>query len=231
MIKMSLITKKGSEVNFMDSSDISKLYIRLKAGEGIKVRVLSAEDYVEYKAHNSFAHKIYPQPCIAPEGKDCPLCIASKSGEDGFDALYPKRRYIFAFGDIETGEIKFWDCSRSQAKDVLSQIEDYSDALGEVAFTFKRTGSGKDTSYKLNPILKLKGDLVEKFHAFDDKEVTLDLFESVLIPKPEKLMLELLYSAGFPMDKYFPDFVHEEPEDTDKETKTDKEADSPEKTF
>lgn len=224
---MSLITGKGQEVNFMDNSDISKLYIRLKAGETLKVRVLGTEDYVEYKAHNSFAHKIYPQPCIAPEGKECPLCIAAKSGVEGFDALYPKRRYLFAFADLETGEIKVWDCSRGQAKDMLSQIEDYADDINDIAFTLKRTGSGKDTSYKLNPILKMKGDLVEKFHSFDGQTVDIDFFESVLVPKPEKLMKELLYSAGFPMEDYFPDFVHEESEDKAKELKEE----TPENTF
>lgn len=226
---MSLVTSKGSDVNFMDSSDVSKLYIRLKAGESIKVRVLGTEDYVEYKAHGSFTHKVYTQPCVAPEGKDCPLCTAAKSGEEGFDALYPKRRYLFAFADIETGEIKVWDCSRGQAKDMLTQIEEYKDDLNDIAFNLKRTGAGKDTSYKLNPILKMKADLAEKFHNFDEKEVPLEFFESVLVPRTDKLMKEVLYSAGFPMNKYFPDFVHEEPEDTE-QSKNEEES-TPEKTF
>ena len=221
---MSLITGKGSEVQFTDNVDLSKVYIRLKANETVKVRVLGTDDYVEYKAHGSFSHKVYTQPCIAPNGVECPLCIASKSGVEGFDALYPRKRYVFAFGDIETGEIRAWDCSKNQAKELLSQIKEYEDDLGDIAFNFKRTGNGKETSYKLNPILKMKGDMVDKFHKFDEEEVPLSFFESVLVPRSEKLMKDVLYQAEFPMTDFFPDYV--KPED-----RAEGNTDTPEGTF
>lgn len=206
---MSLVTGKGSEINFNGNVDLKKVFIRLKENEAVRVRVLGLTDYVEYKAHSDFALKVYTQPCVEPTGKPCPLCIASKSGVEGFDKLYPKKRYLFAFADIDTGELRVWDCSKSQAKDLLGQIKEYADDIEDIAFNFKRTGNKTETSYKLNPILKMKGDDVDKFHKFDDVEVELSFFESVLVPRSEKMMLDILNDAGFPMADFFPEYTPE----------------------
>lgn len=211
---MSLVTGKGSEINFNSNVDLKKVYIRLKEGESVRVRVLGLTDYVEYKAHSEFNLKVYTQPCIEPTGAECPLCKASKSGVEGFDTLYPKKRYVFAFADIDSGELRVWDCSKSQAKDLLGQIKEYADDINEIAFNFKRTGNKTETSYKLNPILKLKGDDVEKFHKFDDVEVELSFFESVIVPRTEQLMLTVLDEAGFPMGDFFPNYVKAEENNT-----------------
>lgn len=217
---MSLISAKGSEVNFNNKVDLKKVYIRLKENEGVRVRVLGLTDYVEYKAHSDFSNKVYTQPCVEPLGTPCPLCIASKSGVEGFDGLYPKKRYLFAFADIDTGELRVWDCSKGQAKDLLAQIKEYADDIADIAFNFKRTGQKTETSYKLNPILKMKGDDQEKFDKFNDVKVEMSFFESVLVPRTEKMMLDILNDAGFPMMDYFPNYTSEEvaegtPEATD----------------
>ncbi|GAB6153688.1 hypothetical protein JCM17380_24380 [Desulfosporosinus burensis] len=206
---MALVTGKGSEINFNSNVDLKKVYIRLKENESVRVRVLGLTDYVEYKAHSEYALKVYTQPCPEPNGQPCPLCVASKSGIDGFDKLYGKKRYLFAFADIDTGELRVWDCSKSQAKDLLGQIKEYEEDIAEVAFNFKRTGQKTETSYKLNPILKMKGDDVDKFHKFDDVEVELTFFESCLVPRSEKMMLDILNDAGFPMAQYFPNYTPE----------------------
>lgn len=209
---MSLVQGKGSEIDFAPEVDLKKVFIRLKDGEDIPVRVLSINDYVEYKAHGSFEHKIYTQACVAPLGEDCPLCRAAKSGIEGFDALYPKKRYLFAFVDLTDGTTRVWDCSKNQAKDMLSQIKEYEDSLDEVAFKLKRTGNKTDTSYKLNPILKMKGAIADKFHEFDDAdEVPVDFFEAVLKPRSTNFMKTILQEAGFPVLKFYPDFVPDNP--------------------
>jgi hypothetical protein len=206
---MSLILAKGTDVNLAGDVDLKTVYIRLKENEAVKVRVLGLTDYVEYKAHSDYNNKIYTQPCIAPTGCDCPLCTAGKSGLEQFKNLYPKRRYLFAFGDLATGKIRVWDCSYGQAKDMLSQIKEYADNINEVAFNFKRTGSKTETSYKLNPILKMKPAEVEQFEALEGVEVGVDFFESVLVPRTEKLMLDVLDDAGFPVTQYYPNYVRE----------------------
>ncbi|URZ16912.1 hypothetical protein [Clostridium felsineum] len=208
---MGLINAKGNEINFEGKVDLKKVFIRLKENQAIKVRVLGLTDYVEYKAHSDFGNKVYTQPCIEPLDKECPLCVASKSGVEGFDGLYVKKRYLFALGDLETGEIRVWDCSKSQAKSLIAQIKDYADDIGETAFNFKRTGNKTETSYTLNPILKLKGEDKEKFSKFDGVEVSDSFFESVLQPRPEQIMLEVLDDAGFPMQDYFPTYRRSEP--------------------
>lgn len=210
---MSIITARGQEVEQTINQkkvDLKNVYIRLKENESVRVRVLGLHDYVEYKAHGSFSHKVYTQPCIEPLNKACPLCVASKSGEEGFDALYAKKRYLFAFADLDTGEIKVWDCSKAQAKSLISQINEYADDINEIAFNFKRTGTKTETKFSLNPILKLKGDDVDKFQKFDGEVIEDSFFESVLVPRSEQMMMDVLKEAGFPVVEYFPNYVEKE---------------------
>lgn len=206
---MSLITGKGNDINFGGNVDLKTVFIRLKDKDSVKVRVLGLTDYVEYKAHSSFEHKVYTQPCVAPLGEECPNCVASKSGVEGFEGLYARKRYVFAFADLDKGQIRVWDCSKNQAKDLIAQIEEYADDINDIAFNFKRTGNKTDTSYKLNPILKMKGDDQEKFNAFDGVEVNMEFFESVLVPRTRDLMIKVLDEAGFPVKEYFPDYTPE----------------------
>lgn len=210
---MSLITAKGTDVEKNLSKknvDLSEVYIRLKEGESIKVRLLGVSDYVEYLAHSSFAHKVYTQPCIAPTGETCPLCVAGKSGIEEFDALYPRKRYMFAFADLDKGSIRVWDCSKAQAKALIAAIKEYEDNINDIAFNFKRSGTRTETTYTLNPILKMKDDDVKKFHEFDGQEVTIEFFENVLQPRSVDMMLDVLAQAEFPVEQYFPDYTPKE---------------------
>ena len=209
---MSVITARGQQVQDSINSkkiDLKEVYIRLKDGDSGKVRVLGLYDYVEYKAHGSFTHGIYTQPCIAVTGKECPLCKAANSGEEGFDVLYAKKRYVFALGDLATGTIKVWDCSKNQAKALIEQINEYKDDIDTLAFNFKRTGTKTETTFSLNPIIRLTGDDAEKFSKFDGVKVEDELFEQVLQARSEELMLKVLDAADFPMEKHFPNFVRE----------------------
>lgn len=207
---MSLITARGSQVEENLNAkkvDLSKVYIRLKEGESVKVRLLGINDFVEYESHGSFDLGVYTQPCITPTGQKCPLCTASKAGIEKFDVLYPRKRYLFAFGDIATGEVKVWDCSKGQAKTLLATIKEYEDNINEIAFNFKRSGTKVETTYTLNPILKLKGEDEEKFNSFNGVTVEDSFFEGVLQPRSVEMMLDVLNNAEFPVEEYFPNYV------------------------
>lgn len=204
---MGLIQAKGSDIQFGGDVDLKTVFIRLKENQSVKVRVLGLADYIEYKAHSEFSLKVYTQPCIAPLGKTCPFCTASNSGIEGYKNLYARKRYLFAFADIETGALRVWDCSNQQAKDLLSQINEYKDNIADISFNFKRTGTGTTTSYKLNPILKMKANEQEAFNEFDGVEVPMKFFEDCLVPRTEQLIMDVLNDSGFPVNEYFPTYV------------------------
>jgi hypothetical protein len=207
----NIFTKRGTEAKEsleQKNVDLKKVYIRLKEDDSVRVRVLGIEDYVEYLSHGDFNLGIYTQPCTLPIGQPCAfdeaLEIVNPLDDEhelaDFKRLYPKKRYVFALADIDTGEIRVWDASKNQAKGLIKQIEEYAEDIDEVAFNFKRTGTGRDTAYSLNPILRLKGDDQEKFHKFDGVEVDDSIFNAVLVPRSYEQQVESLKSAGFPVE-------------------------------
>ena len=202
---MAIFTARGEQAKEninRQNIDLSKVRINLKSGQSRKVRILGVNDYVEYKAHSDFQHKIYTQPCIEVIGKDCPLCTASKSGIEEFEALRPKKRYVFAFGDMETGTVMIVDVSKGQAKKLISAIEEYKEEINELAFNLKKEGEKTETAYLLNPIIKMKGNDQEQFDALEGIEVTDEFFGTVLNPRTEELMIKVLAEANFPVADY-----------------------------
>ena len=204
---MSLFTATGEEAKVSASKknvDLKTAYIRLKENESVRVRVLGVTDYVEYKAHGDFNLGIYTQPCITPmTGELDPMCIASKSGIEGFEKLTAKKRYIFALYDIDMKSIRYWDCSKTQATKMIGDIEEYKDNINEIAFNFKRTGTKTETVYSLNPILKLDEKGKEGFESAEGVVVEMSNFESVLIPRTVEQQIEALKQAGFPVEDFF----------------------------
>ncbi len=203
---MTVITARGqaakeSAQKKAQNIDFKKVYIRLKDGDSVRVRILSAFDYVEYKAHGDFNLGIYTQPCIEPSGKKCALCEAANAGLEQYKKLYARKRYLFAFADIDDGTIRVFDATKGQAANLIDTIESYAEDLEEVAFTFKRTGNKTETVYSLNPILKLKGDDKEKFNFFNGVMVEDEFFDTVLSPRTREQQLEELAKAGFPVSQ------------------------------
>lgn len=194
--------------------DLKRAYLRMKSGDSVKVRVLTASDYVEYIAHSSFTHKVYTQPCVAVIGKECALCEASKSGVEGFDALYARKRYVFVFADMTSGELRAIDVSKNQAKKLIADIEEYKEDLDTLAFNLKKTGEGTNTGYSLNPIIKMKGNDQEQFDSCNDLEVTDEYLNTILTPRTLELQVRTLKEAGFPTDEYFPHVNIEEKDET-----------------
>lgn len=204
---MSLITAKGSQAkeNAQKSgADLKEIYLRLKEGDTHKVRLLGPEDYVEYQASGDFNLGIFQQ---AISGPDSPLVIAHQKGGETFKGLYTKPRYVFVFASLETGKLVAFDASKSQAKALISTIEDYRDSLEEFAFTFKRTGTKTDTTYSLNLIPKLKGKELEVFNGFNGQEVEMEFFEQIVQPKDDNFLIKLLAEVDSSVLALFPDYV------------------------
>lgn len=210
---MSMFTARGQQAKEsieQKKVDLKNAYYRMKSGDSAKVRIMSVNDYVEYLAHSSFTHKVYTQPCVAVAGHECALCTASKSGIEGFDTLYAKKRYIFVFGDMASGELKALDVSKNQAKALISAIEEYAEDLNDIAFNLKKTGEGTNTGYSLNPILKMKGEEPIQFEGLEGLEVTDEYLNTILTPRSIELQVSVLSEAGFPTDTFFPHVKLEE---------------------
>lgn len=222
---MSLLTARGKEAQQSAGNkgvDLKKVYIRLKDGESVRVRLLGITDTTvgEFKAHGDFNKGIYTAPCIAPMGVECPYCVASNSGVEGWDKFYARKRYLITFYDIDAGEIRVWDASKQQGETMLNLMEEYAESMDDMAFTFKRTGSGaQDTAYHLLPILKLDANGKELFAKGADVEVPADFFDTVLIPRTREQMISNLKQAGFPVEDFFNDTPAQDAdsEDTDED--------------
>jgi hypothetical protein len=206
---MSLLTARGQEAFDSATSkgvDLKKVYIRLKDGDSVRVRLLGISETTvgEFKAHGDFKKGIYTAPCISPMGVECPYCVASNSGVEGWDNFYARKRYLILFADIDAQAIRVWDASKQQGEAMLNLLEEYKESTEDMAFTFKRTGSGaSDTAYHLLPILKLDAQGKEKFAEAGKLEVPANFFDSVLIPRKREDMIENLRKAGFPVADFF----------------------------
>ncbi|MBC9786691.1 hypothetical protein H1S01_19810 [Heliobacterium chlorum] len=205
---MGIITAKGKaakeSANKKNSQiDFKKVYIRLKDGDSVRVRLLTPEDYVEYRAHGLYSQGIFTQPCIHPAGQKCAHCEAGHSGVEEYQGLRARKRYLFAMADIDDGSIRVFDASKGQAQGVIETIEQYTEDLRDLAFVFKRTGTKVDTNFTLNPIIKMKPEDREKFNKFDGATVEDSFYETVLQPRSRQQQIEELQKAGFPVEKFF----------------------------
>lgn len=202
---MSIFTRgeQAKEQANQSNVDVKDIYLRLKSGEGHKVRVLGIYDYVSYKAHSSFNNKIYTQPCVSMLGKECALCKANKLGGEQFKDLYAKDRYVFVFASLEAKELRAIDISKQQAKKLIGDIEEYAENINEVAFTLRKTGEKTNTAYGLQPMLKMTG-YEQAFEEVGKLEVTDEFFTAILKPRSLELQVKTLKEAGFDVVTHFP---------------------------
>jgi len=225
---MSLFTNVGAKAKESANKknvDLKEAYIRLKENESVRVRVLGLTDYVEYMAHSDFNLSIFTTPCRnAIDGQADPMCIAAKSGIEGFEKLRPKKRYIFALYDIDKKTVRFWDASKAQGVKMMNDIEEYADSLEDIAFNFKRTGNKTETVFSLNPILKLDAAGKEGFASGEEAVVKIEDYEAVLIPKTIEQQIEVLKQAGFPVEQFFGGGTQQQTE-TEEIEETDLDAD------
>lgn len=212
---MSIIMGRGDEAkkaieSKVGSLDLKKAFIRLKAGQSRKVRILTPQDYVAYKAHGHYAKGVYTQPCIAVAGERCVMCEAAKydgdlvekdkDGKSVWNQMYAKKRVLFAFVDLEEDMIRVFDATKAQADGLIATIDEYADELDSIAFTFKRTGEKNETSYTLSPIMPKKmTEIQEVFDKYDEAEVKTELFEEALQARTTEQQAKELQQSGFPV--------------------------------
>jgi hypothetical protein len=224
---MSIIMGRGDEAKKAiegggSKLDLKKAFIRLKAGQSRKVRILTKFDYVAYKAHGHYTNGIYTQPCIKVAGERCLLCeaasydgdlvgdlidtVKTQKGEivSEWASMYAKKRVLFAFIDLEEDEIRVFDATKNQADGLIATIDEYADDLEDMAFTFKRTGEKNETSYTLNPIMPKKmAEVQEVFDKWDGKTIPDEIFEEALQARTTEEMAKDLKKAGFPVKEVF----------------------------
>lgn len=207
---MSVITAKGNQAkenaNKKNKVDTKEIYLRLKENETHKVRLLGVEDYVEYTSAGDYNLGIYSQAIT----EDSPLLVAKAKGGKKFENLYKKSRYVFVFASLDKGKLVAWDASKTQAKALISTIEEYGEDIDGIAFNFKRTGDKTETVYSLNPIIRMKPEDKEKFTAFNDQVVEMSFFEDIIQTKDDKFLAKLLKEAGFDVATHLPHIDLEE---------------------
>jgi hypothetical protein len=216
---MSFIMGRGEEAKKAieggsNKLDLKKAFIRLKAGQSRKVRILTKFDYVAYKAHGHYAKGLHTQPCIKVAGERCLLCEAAnydgdlvekdKDGKSEWNSMYAKKRVLFAFVDLEEDMIRVFDATKAQADGLIATIDEYADELDSIAFTFKRVGEKNETSYTLSPIMPKKmAEVQEVFDKYDEVTVPDELFEEALQARSTEQQAKELQQAGFPVKDVF----------------------------
>lgn len=216
---MSVITNRGKDAKESANKkkiDFKKVYIRLKDGDSVRVRVPSVDEYVEYIAHGDYNLGINTQPCIAPTGARCAYDEVAdyirdmKIDKDDeahpfhkYRGLYGKSRYLFAFYDIDTKMVRLFDASKEQAKSIIADIEKYAKHVGKLAFTFSRTGEKNATKYSLSPIMAddMEPKDTEAFNSYPGFDG--ELYEEALMPRTFDQQVEELKRVGFPVDDLF----------------------------
>lgn len=215
---MSAITARGTQAkenaNKKNRVDTKKIYLRLKENQGHKVRVLGVMDYVEYQAVGDYNLGIYTQPV----SENSPLLVAHQFGGEKFKNLYKKPRYVFVFASLETGELVALECSKNQAKALISNIDEYSQHINTVAFNLKKTGSDTNTGYALNPMLSMSPEEKAVFDKFDGQTVEDSFFEDIIQPKGDQFLAKLLKEAGFDVETYLPHIKIDEDNGTEPDT-------------
>lgn len=206
--------KKAIEGGGSNKLDLKKAFIRLKAGQSRKVRILTKFDYVAFKAHGHYAKGVYTQPCIKVAGERCLMCEAAnyngdlvekdKDGKSEWNQMYAKKRVLFAFVDLEEDMIRVFDATKAQADGLIATIDEYADELDSIAFTFKRVGEKNETSYTLSPIMPKKmAEVQEVFDKYDGVTVPDELFEEALQARTTEQQAKELQQAGFPVKDVF----------------------------
>lgn len=201
--------KRGNEATFEKSREnkvkAKDVRLTLKENQSVKVVVCTTQDYVEYPAHNDFNHGIFPQAC---HEDNCPLCAVAALGDD-FKAMKMKKRYKFGFFVIDENKVMAFDATAGQAKKLKAQLDEYKEDIEYGAvFTFKRTGTSKETDYSLSLISERKYTAADKKAIEEYKGYTIpdDFFEDICEPVSKKYVYKALEEkAGIDVRAMFPD--------------------------
>lgn len=249
---MSIFTKKGKEVQQQQEQiDRKKVLKFLKSGESLKVAVLSAEDFGEYLQHGGYTlsnkYGVYNMPCLKHTGKEdlydkaVPLMYqdaeeAEKNGDKKkaeeirllAGELRAKKRMLFGFVDLETGEQIVVDVTRGQGENLVDTILEYEDSITEYPFLLEKKGTKANTTVTLSPIVnmkKLTKTEQANFEAVKGEKFDHELFEKIFFVKPEEQQIQDLIKIGFDVSRIGidPDSV---PQPQEKQEKVEEKPDA-----
>jgi len=225
---MSIFVKKGKEVTQEEQTVDRKKVLRfLKSGDSIKVAILSAEDFGEYLQHGGFTlsnkYQVYNMPCLKHQGKpdlyDKAVPLMYQDAEEAEKAgdkqkaeelrllageLRAKKRMLFGFVDLSTGEQIVVDVTKGQGENLVDTILEYEDSITEMPFLLEKKGSKANTVVSLSPIVNMKKlTATEKanFEAVKGTQFDQTLFEKIFYVKPEEQQIQDLIKIGFDVSR------------------------------
>ena len=225
---MSIFTKKGRDVQQQQEQiDRKKVLKFLKSGESLKVAILSAEDFGEYLQHGGYTlsnkYGVYNMPCLKHTGKEdlydkaVPLMYqdaeeAEKNGDKKkaeeirllAGELRAKKRMLFGFVDLETGEQIVVDVTKGQGENLVDTILEYEDSITEYPFLLEKKGTKANTTVTLSPIVNMKKLTKTEqatFEAVKGESFDHELFEKIFFIKPKEQQIQDLIKIGFDVSR------------------------------
>lgn len=214
--------KRGAEalgaLNRPEENDSFK-FTSFKSGTTLVVKVLGAEDLVQFFSYGIF-NKIdsfvaenpsvksvngYPTDNLTPWDKAWKFHKDKSkefNDEHGKEAgkYRPKERYAMGFFDLTSGEPIIVDVSKNQAQAIHGVIARNGERLDRLAFELTKQGQSTSTTVSLTPVTFPEEDLTkEQLENMDKapKEFDMTLFEGILYEADEEEMLKTLTQAGF----------------------------------
>ena len=189
--------------------DFKELYVNLKNGDSITICFLGTEDVKQYRSHGNFNLSLYNQTCTKRIG-ECAYCEAYEYAKQNNIAewadIYAKNRFLFAVYDLSKEKIRIFNASKGQAKSLYGTINEYKEEIisDSMAFKFSRVGEKVETTYNLNPIIRLKDtELIKALEKSNEMKVTPETFEKALIIRSYQGQVKQLKELGFPNPEIF----------------------------
>lgn len=216
-----ILEKEKQEQNQEEVKGIRK-YLT-KKNPTVKVRIPSDEDFREFYQHGGYnlaqKYQVYNCVCLfMVNGVEDPYDKAVKvlyedrnqhpEGSDEYNRinliaseLRAKRRMLFGFFDLETGDPIVLDVTGNQGSKLIAQIQEYEDNINDFAFKVTKSGEKANTTIDLMPIMNPKKGLTEEeqknFESTAGKEFDHTLYEKILFVKDHKYMIQDLEKIGF----------------------------------
>jgi hypothetical protein len=234
---MSIFVRQGKEaLQEEQKTDRKEILKYLKSGDSIKVAVLGL-DFGEYLQHGDYYLSsnfgVYSMPCLKHSGQEdlfdkaIPLMyddsekLKAQGKEDEAEAmrriangLRAKKRMMFGFVDLSTGNQIVVDLSRTQGEAIANSILDYEEDLENIPFVLSKKGTGTSTTVTLQPIINLDKGLNDternNFEQAKGTKFNHELFEKVFFTKSREQQIQDLMKIGFDVTR-----IGEKPLDND----------------
>jgi hypothetical protein len=212
-----------------EGGSVESPIVSFKSGTTYKVRVKAVTDLAEYYGYGIFkkVNTFVPNPpaqrnergyvvsdaTVWDKASDLLYQDAKKAKESGAGEeavkkieqeaynLRGKKRYLRAFGCLETGKDIVIDLSPKQEGVIYAAIKKYEKKLDKVAFEISKSGSGTNALVTFTPVLDMEEDLTEvernNFDKVAEKLFDHELFETCLFAANSEEQIKNLVISGF----------------------------------